>query len=129
MKGIWEYLLKVILPIVVLTIFGTAYKSIVCFYSEESSDLSLICNLNWKDGFILLVSYFVVKIISSIFGWKGIGNTILFSIVVYSVFYALYAFPYWFSSFFQSFSTNTFIHTIILILLVEIVFSRISKKT
>ncbi len=125
MKKIYQYCIVTFFPMIVLLLLCVLYKSIICYFEKTSPSASLICILNWKDGLILLCSYFVIKLVSPFLGFGSVMKRIFLTFVLYTVFYAAYAFPFWLTSLLQPLATNVFIHILILIFLVEITFSNV----
>lgn len=123
MKKAHQYCIVTFVPMLVLLLLCVLYKSIICFFEKTSPNASLICILNWKDGLILLCSYFVIKVVSPFLEFESIMKRIFLTFGLYTIFYAAYAFPFWLTSLLQPLTANVFIHILILIFLVEIIFS------
>lgn len=128
MKKSTQYILYTIIPIISLAILFFLYLKFICLLSKKLIDANLICELNWKDGFILVCSYSVIKIISPALGFHTVIKRLLIILLLYCVSYAIIAFPYWLTSLIQPFQTNVFIHTFLLICLIEFIFSKVQKK-
>lgn len=109
----------IVLSIVLLWLVAFLYKFIICLYSESNQRADLICSLNWRDGFILILCYTVVQIFILFFKIHKVWIRILFTFLLYSLAYSLIALPYFISSFFQPFLVNTFFHAMIAIILIE----------
>ncbi len=124
-----QYIIYTIVPIVSLAILFFLYIKGVWLLGKKSIDATLIYELNWKDGFILFCSYSVIKILSPALGFHTIIKRLLVSLLLYCFSYAILAFPYWLTSLIQPFQTNVFLHTFLLILVIELVFSKIQRKS
>jgi hypothetical protein len=94
------------------------------FANNVSSDAGFICNFKWKDGFILLCCYSIVKLVSGLLDFDRILKRVLIAFGLYCVAYGLIAFPFFLASFFQPFPINVFLHALILIIVIEFVFDR-----
>jgi hypothetical protein len=120
-----QFLINILLPIACVWIVAVLYTVILCkFANNDLSDAGFICTFNWKDGFILLCSYSIVKLVSGLLDFDRILKRVLISLGLYCVAYGLIAFPFFLSSFFQPFLVNVFLHSLILIIVIEIVFDR-----
>jgi hypothetical protein len=123
-----QYIFNTALPIGLVVLIAYAYKSFVCHYAtDDSSGFSLICILNWKDGFISICCYSVVRITSPFLGFDTIFKRMMVTIGLYCIIYGLTAWPYLLSSFFQPFPVNVFFHGVILLLGAEYLFSKLAK--
>jgi hypothetical protein len=127
-KFLLEFFFQTLLPIILVGVVFYLYLKGVCYISTKSSSASLICGMNWKDGLILVLSYDVVKIISPPLEFNSVTKRLTVTLFLYCFSYALIAFPYWLVSFFQDFLNNTFIHTTLIIVAVELLFERLSKR-
>lgn len=125
MKKGYQYLLNILLPIFILVALSLLYKKIMCHLGSTSENARFICELQWKDGAFLLFSYSIVKLLSSILDFNSIVKRMLVTLGLYCLSYGLMAFPYLLASFFQPFLVNSFIHILLLILGIEILFLRI----
>lgn len=128
MKKSNQYIIYTIIPIISLAILFFLYLKCMCLLDKKSTDTTLICELNWKDGFILVCSYSVIKIISPALGFHTIIKRLLIILLLYCFSYAIIAFPYWLTSLIQPLQTNVFIHTFLLICLIELIFSQVRKR-
>ena len=115
---------KIILPIFLTLILFWTYKMTVCFFSDRYSNANFICSFKWKDGLFLVISYSIVKSLSIVLEFDTTFKRLLVTLLLYSVVYGLFAFPFWFASFFQPFSTHTLLHIFLIILTIEIFFSK-----
>ena len=127
MKKIYQYVSYAILPIVLLLALCTLYKRIMCYFANSSPDASFVCEFKWKDGFVLLCCYTVVRLLSPVLEFNSVLKRLIITIALYCLVYALIAFPFLLASFFQPFSVNVFIHVLIMIILIEMIFLRISR--
>jgi hypothetical protein len=125
MTNINKYLITVILPLGLLWSICFILKIIVCHFSSNSSDADFLCSFKWKDGFILLCSYSLVRLITPILGLNTFYQRVFATILLYSIFYGLYAFPFWIASFIQPIRLNVFLQVLLLIILVEYLFIKI----
>jgi hypothetical protein len=127
--AIIKYIIGSILPILSLVLLAFLYKNVMCYYAKNSSsNASLICDLNWKDGAILLCCYCVVKLVSPLLDFDTIFKRVIITIVFYCFAYGLIAFPYLITSFLQPFLVNVFLHGLGLILITEYFFCWPSKS-
>jgi len=124
MKHLKYYIFHVILPITSLFAVGLVYKYSVCQFDTKSPDANLICNLNWKDGFILICCYAIVKGLSQILGFETISKRLLITLMLYCISFGIIAWPYLITSFFQPFLVNVFAHALCLIVFIEILYSQ-----
>ena len=125
MNKIYKYIIAAILPVGLLWLICFILKIIVCHFSGSSSDADFLCDFKWKDGFILLCSYSLVRLITPILGLNTFTQRIFVTIILYSIFYGLYAFPFWVASFIQPIKLNVFLQVLFLIILVEYLFTTI----
>ena len=103
------------------------YVKCFCFFSSTSSNADFVCTMNWKDGLFLVSSYSIIKSVSILFGFDTIFKRLLFTILLYSFSFAIIAFPFWLASFFQPLLVHTFLHTLLIILTVELTFTHYNK--
>ena len=129
MKKLYQYTCFIVLPIALSLGIALLYKILTCYFSGSSEDASFVCGFNWKDGLILLCSYAIVKLISPILGFETIAKRLLVTLGLYCFAYAVIALPFLIASFFQPFLVNTFFHAILLILVIELIFSRFGYYT
>lgn len=122
MKKVFQYIYYVVFPVILIFIIGILYRKFICNYANSSDDANFICEFKWKDGFILICSYAIVKLISPLLGFDTSLKRILITIGLYIFTYSLIAWPFMLASFFQPFLINTFVHTIIVIILIETFF-------
>jgi len=115
---------KIVVPILLTLLLFWTYKIIACFLSDKSSTANFLCTFKWKDGLFLVISYSIVKSLSILLGFDTIFKTLVVTLLLYSFLYGLFAFPFWFASFFQPLLTNTLLHIFIIILTIEIIFSK-----
>jgi len=118
------YFFHVILPITSLFAIGVVYKYSVCQFDTKSPDAELICILNWKDGFILICCYAIVKGLSHILRFETISKRILITLLLYCICFGIIAWPYLIVSFFQPLLVNVFLHALCLIVITEILYSQ-----
>ncbi len=125
MKKITTYILQTVMPIVFVLGIGIVYKHIICSMSSSSEDADFICDMNWKDGFILICSYCVIKFLSPILEFDSMIKRLFITACLYFIAYGFIAFPFILVSFFQPLPVNVFFHAFILIVLVELLFRRL----
>jgi hypothetical protein len=118
----------IIIPILLLAILFSLYVGSAWLLGKKSTNATLIYELNWKDGFILICSYSMVKVISPFLGFHNVVKRLFLTLLLYCFSYAIIAFPYWLTSFLQPFQTNVFIHTFFLICFIELPFSKIKRR-
>jgi len=124
-KKVMYYIIQSIFPTVMLWGIAVLYRYIICNFSESSDDADFICDLNWKDGFILTCCYSIIKLfISPILEFNSVLSRVIATIVLYIISYAVIAFPFLLASFFQPFLLNVFFHCLIIITAIEILFLR-----
>lgn len=116
-----------LLPVVIIFILLWGYKTIICGIASYSIHADLICNLNWKDGFILTCCYSFTRLIASKIGISTIGTRLITTFVLYNIIYSILAFPYLLSSYFQPLVRNSFIHIFFLLTFLEIYFYSINN--
>jgi hypothetical protein len=118
------YFYNAIVPIGSLISLGFAYKFIICRFQNVSEDASFICTFKWKDGLILICCYSVIKLVSKILDFKTISRRLLITVGLYCIVYGLLAWPFLIASFFQPFLVNVFVHTLLLIIIIETLYSK-----
>ena len=127
-KILW-FLKRIISPIALALFLFWLYVKCFCFFSSKYSSADLVCYISWKDGLILIISYSIVKLLSSLFDWDTIFKRFILTLLLYSLSFAIIAFPFWIASFFQDFVANTFIHISAMILAVDFTFERYNRVT
>ncbi len=128
MQKFYKYISYTILPIIILLVISVLYKKIICYFASSSSDADFICDFKWKDGFILICSYIVVKLLSPSLEFNTVLKRVLITLGLYCFAYAILALPFWIASFFQPFLINVFIHAISAIIIIEIISARFWDK-
>lgn len=122
MRSVKFYLYNIALPVLSAFLLGFLYRQAICHFANDQNDAGLICDLSWKDGLILLCCYAVIRPLSFILHFNTILQRLIATTVLYIIAYGLLAWPYMIASFFQPLPRNIFIHSIVLLLLVEYVF-------
>ena len=123
MKLLKYYFFYITLPITSVFAIGFLYKYSVCLLENKSPDAEMICYLNWKDGFILICCYAIVKGVSHILRFETISKRILITLLFYCISFGILAWPYLIASFFQPLLVNVFVHALIFIVITEILYS------
>ncbi len=100
MTKLSQFIREAILPIFLIISLAIIYKNIICSFSNSSSDADFICEFKWKDGFILLCSYVLVKLVSLLLGFNTLTKRIMFTLSLYCIAYSIIAFPFLLASFF-----------------------------
>ena len=122
------YFKKITIPIFLVIASFFIYVKCFCYFSNTSSDADLVCSLSWKDGLFLISSYSIVKALSPLFSFDSIFKRLSITLLLYCFSFALIAFPFLLVSFFQPVVRNVFLHTSLIILTIEILFSYNDEK-
>ena len=122
MRSITYFLYNIVLPVLSAFLIGFLYRQTICHFANDQNDAGLICDLSWKDGFILLCCYAVIRPLSFILHFNTILQRLIATSVLYVIAYGLLAWPYMLSSFFQPLRRNVFMHGLALLLFIEYIF-------
>jgi hypothetical protein len=122
-------LFSLLIKLGVIWSLAITYKMMLCAFAKQNYNAEMICYLNWKDGFIFLSAFTLISMVEYLFENYSLRKKMLFSLLVYSVVYSVVALPYFLSSFIQPLSTNSFLHTFFVIIILELVFSKKCKRT
>ncbi len=106
---------------------STAWLLLLVYYivfnnlKTEFPDVSLVSELNWKNGFFLNVSYTLSSILLLAFKLNSsLVRKFVFVLAGYIIIFGVIAFPYMLVSFLQPFRVNTFLHFLFLIICIEL---------
>jgi hypothetical protein len=123
MQKIILYIKLILLPVIIIWLIALLYHYFIVFFRTRSYDLGLISSNLWQiDGFVLLCSYTLVKLLSKALDFNTVRKRVFVTILLYFVSFAIIAFPFLLASFFQPIQRNVFLHIFIVILIVEISF-------
>ncbi len=122
-----KHFLYIVLPVLSAFLIGFLYRQTICHFANDQNDAGLICDLSWKDGFILLCCYAVIRPLSFILHFNTILQRLIATSVLYVIAYGLLAWPYMVSSFFQPLPRNVYMHGLALLLFIEYVFWKTSS--
>jgi len=113
---------KILVQLAIIVTVCICYKLIVCNFAQSSSNAEFICEVNWKDGFIFLCCYSIVKLLSPFLSFDSIRKRIVITTGLYCITYGIIAFPYLIASFFQPLIINVFLHVFAIVIAIEILF-------
>ena|GEM_PF-7011103 len=85
----------IILPVFLSLLLFWLFVKCFCFFKDSSSCSALVCSFSWKDGLFLASSYFIIKVISSLFSFDTILKKVLITLSLYCLALALMAFIIW----------------------------------
>ena len=109
-----------VLTIIKLVVIAALYYGYAQLSHRFLENISI-----WADGYILIAAY-AISNIYLVFLLKdhSIKRRILFTFILYSISYALMALPYFIVSFLQPLERSTLIHSVLLIVFIEIVYQK-----
>jgi hypothetical protein len=98
--------------------------------SQTNTDLSLACELNWKDGLMLCIAYSVYEIFKLFYTSKkrNILRDWIIILALYIFIYGAMSPGYIIVSFFQKSDVNSLIHTFLALFLFDLVLRITSYK-
>lgn len=116
-----RYLLYCIGPVVIIWLMLALYKLSSCVIADKFMTDDLICRMKWKDAFIYVICYSLVKVFYPIyFGFTtSFRKQIVITFGLYCFVYILIAFPYFVASIFQPILRNSLFHMMVLTFIIE----------
>ena len=113
-----------VIKLLIIVILYYLYQKSACYL-----DLDVICHLS-KGGYILIIAYCIsTTYLVCFLKDYHYPKRILFTLLLYCISYAILAFPYLIASVFQPLEGNVFIHSIIIIAIVELISTKLETNS